>query len=270
MKEGRHTVLFVDDEESILNSLRRLLRKEPYDILTASSGKEGLAVLAGQEVQLVVSDQRMPEMSGIEFLTEVKKNHPDTIRIILSGYTQVNSVMEAVNTGHVYKYLLKPWDNQQLMLELRQALEYYELQQANKRLDRQVVEQNRKLKEMNENLENLVRQRTRKLEMQNRALELTYAILAELPVALMGVSLDGMISLTNRKVQSLDMNGRSLQMGTNLQDHFKTAILPDLEACYREKVPRQRSVSTAAGQDYVLDLIPLEDFEAVVVTVSPG
>ena len=104
------TVLFVDDEKSVLNSLKRLLRKEEYRILTASGGKDALKVMEKEFVSIVVSDHRMPEMSGIDFLARVKIDYPDVIRIILTGYTEVNAITESVNQGHIYKFFLKPWD----------------------------------------------------------------------------------------------------------------------------------------------------------------
>ena len=135
MNENRHTVLCVDDEKNILQSLKRLLRKEDYRLLTASSGEEGLKVLEENDVHMVISDQRMPEMSGTEFLAALKTKYPDVLRIILSGYTDVDSITESINKGHIYKFLLKPWNDHNLKLEIKQALEQYDLIQANKKLD---------------------------------------------------------------------------------------------------------------------------------------
>jgi len=87
------------------------LRREGYRILTASSGHEGLTLLQSNNIDLIISDQRMPEMSGIEFLCTVKDLYPDTMRIVLSGYTELNSVIDAVNQGAIYKFLTKPWDD---------------------------------------------------------------------------------------------------------------------------------------------------------------
>ena len=108
MDDYKHTVLCVDDEEGILHSLKRLLRKEDYRLLTSSSGAEALKILEKNDVHLVISDQRMPQMSGTEFFAAVKERYPDTIRVILSGYTDVDSITESINKGHVYKFFLKP------------------------------------------------------------------------------------------------------------------------------------------------------------------
>ena len=106
------TLLLVDDEENITSALVRLLRRDGYNILRANSGEAGLALLAQNEVGVIISDQRMPEMSGVEFLSKVRERYPDTVRIVLSGYTELNSVTDAINRGAVYKFLTKPWEDE--------------------------------------------------------------------------------------------------------------------------------------------------------------
>jgi diguanylate cyclase (GGDEF)-like protein len=115
------TLLLVDDEHNILNSLRRLLRGENYQILATTSPREAFDLLARHRVQVIVSDQRMPEMSGTEFLSRVKQIHPDTVRIVLSGYTDLESVTDAINRGAIYRYLVKPWDDDALRAQIRDA-----------------------------------------------------------------------------------------------------------------------------------------------------
>ncbi|MFH1495300.1 MAG: response regulator, partial [Pseudomonadota bacterium] len=101
------TILLVDDEANILSALTRLLRPQGYRILRAGSGREGLELLAQNEVGVIVSDQRMPEMTGVEFLHQVRELYPDTVRIVLSGYTELNSITDAINRGAIYKFLTK-------------------------------------------------------------------------------------------------------------------------------------------------------------------
>ena len=120
------TLLVVDDEPNILSAMRRLLRGQGYRVLTAGSAREGLDLLASEQIQVILSDQRMPEMSGTEFLARVKVLHPETVRIVLSGYTELESIMEAVNTGALYKFLTKPWDDDALREHLRDAFSYYD------------------------------------------------------------------------------------------------------------------------------------------------
>ncbi len=123
---NKRTLLLVDDEPNVLASLKRILRREGYQILTASSGEEGLQLLAGNPVGVIISDQRMPAMSGIEFLSRVRVIHPDIIRIVLSGYTEVNTITEAINKGEVYKFLTKPWDDDELCKTIREAFMRFE------------------------------------------------------------------------------------------------------------------------------------------------
>jgi CheY-like chemotaxis protein len=120
-EESGRTLLLVDDEPGILSALRRVLRQEGYRILTANGAAEGLELLALNDVQVVISDQRMPGMSGSEFLTRVKDMHPHCMRIILSGQADMAAVLDAINNGAVYKFLCKPWDDAQLRERLREA-----------------------------------------------------------------------------------------------------------------------------------------------------
>jgi len=117
----QRTLLLVDDESGIRAALTRMLRGDGYRILTASNGAEGLEVLAVNPVQVIISDQRMPGMSGTEFLNVVKELYPDTVRIILSGYTDIEVVTESVNRGAVFKFLTKPWDDDLLREQVRDA-----------------------------------------------------------------------------------------------------------------------------------------------------
>jgi len=120
-RESTQTLLLVDDEPNILSSLSRLLRREGYTILTASSPIEAFELLAKHPTQVVISDQRMPEMSGTEFLSRVRQLYPDTVRLVLTGYTDLDSVTGAINQGAIYKFLTKPWDDDQLREQIREA-----------------------------------------------------------------------------------------------------------------------------------------------------
>lgn len=123
-EEERPTLLLVDDETNVLSSLRRSLRHEGYRILTASSASEALEVLARQDVQVILSDQLMPVMQGTEFLSRVKVLYPSTVRMVLSGYTDLATVTEAINRGAVYRFLTKPWDEADLRAHLRDAFRH--------------------------------------------------------------------------------------------------------------------------------------------------
>lgn len=124
--DERRTLLLVDDEANILAALKRVLRPDGYEILTASSAREGLELLATHPVQVVVSDQRMPEMNGTEFLSRVRDLYPNTVRLVLSGYTDLGSVTQAINRGAIYKFLTKPWEENALREDLREAFLHHE------------------------------------------------------------------------------------------------------------------------------------------------
>lgn len=115
------SLLLLDDEENILRALTRVLRRDGYHILTARTPQEAFSILASHNVRVILSDQRMPEMTGTEFFSRVKEMYPETVRLILSGYTELKSVTEAINRGAIYKYLTKPWDDQELRSEIAQA-----------------------------------------------------------------------------------------------------------------------------------------------------
>jgi CheY-like chemotaxis protein len=127
---GNRSVLFVDDEESILRLLTRILRSEGYDIHTATSAEHGLQILAQTPIAVVVSDQRLAGMSGTEFLRRVRALYPETVRIVLSGYADIESVTSAINDGAIYKFLTKPWEEDALRSDLRHAFRMFDALKA--------------------------------------------------------------------------------------------------------------------------------------------
>lgn len=124
-KEEKNTVLLVDDETHVLSALKRLLRQENYEILTAANAEEGFSVLAKQPVQVIISDHRMPGMIGTEFLSRAKSLYPQTVSLLLSGYTELSAVADAINRGVIYRFLSKPWNDEDLMQEIRGALRHW-------------------------------------------------------------------------------------------------------------------------------------------------
>ena len=127
--EQMQTLLLLDDEENILRALARVLRRDGYKILTATCAQDAFELLAQNNVQVILSDQRMPEMNGTEFLSRVKDLYPNTIRIVLSGYTDLKSVTDAINEGAIYKFLTKPWDDDQLRQSIAQSFREFVIAQ---------------------------------------------------------------------------------------------------------------------------------------------
>ncbi|SHJ40144.1 Response regulator c-di-GMP phosphodiesterase, RpfG family, contains REC and HD-GYP domains [Desulfatibacillum alkenivorans DSM 16219] len=165
----RHTVMLVDDEPGISRAIQRILRREGLNILTAQSGPQALDMLKNREtmISLIISDQKMPEMTGAEFLSQARKIVPDAIRFLLTGYSEMDAIVQAVNQGRIHRYLTKPWQDDDLLLQVRQALEQFELTMENKRLLALTARQNAKLKELNHGLEAKVAERTKEIEQKN-------------------------------------------------------------------------------------------------------
>jgi adenylate cyclase len=155
-----HCVLFIDDETNILKALQRLLRNEPCRVITASRGAEALEILDRERPQVVVSDQRMPEISGVDLLQTVRQRHPDVVRILLTGYTEMNIAVEAINRGEIFRLVTKPWNDEELKATLRQAFDTHDLKSEIRRLNQVTREQNLKLQELNRDLEVTVQERT--------------------------------------------------------------------------------------------------------------
>jgi signal transduction histidine kinase len=159
----QHTILFVDDETNILNALRRAFRKEDYRMLSASSAMEAYEILEREPVSVVVSDQRMPSVSGAEFLGRIKEKYPDIIRILLTGFRDYETVEQAINQAECYRFIPKPWNDHDLRMTLRSAVEKHDLIAENRRLQQLTEAQNRELTELNAKLEQKVAERTRQL-----------------------------------------------------------------------------------------------------------
>jgi response regulator RpfG family c-di-GMP phosphodiesterase len=157
-------ILCVDDEPNILSSLRRLFRVQGYQVLTAESGMEGLKILETEAVDLVISDMRMPEMDGARFLEHVRQRWPATLRMLLTGYADIQSILDAINRGEIYRYITKPWDDNDILLIVRHALERKALEQERQRLEALTQAQNEELTLLNASLEAKVEKRTAELK----------------------------------------------------------------------------------------------------------
>ena len=157
----KHTILFVDDEENVLKALVRLFRNQDHSLLTATSPRDGLKKISENLVSLVVADHRMPEMTGVEFLQCVEEKSPDTVRIMLTGHADLEVAVEAINQGEIYRFIRKPWDEDEMKTTVTQALERYELLTENKRMARIIKRQNEILTRHKEELKGKVIQLTR-------------------------------------------------------------------------------------------------------------
>lgn len=153
---NNHTILIVDDEKYVVRSLQRSLIEAGYNVLTAATGVDGLKIMEKENVCVVISDYRMPMMDGIEFLQKVKYGWHDTIRIMLTAYSDISVAVHAINKGEVYRFISKPWKCEELNLIVSGAIDFYDLVQENKRLNELTQQQNEQLKYWSQNLEKKV------------------------------------------------------------------------------------------------------------------
>jgi two-component system, probable response regulator PhcQ len=140
-KMAKHKIMLVDDEVNVLNSLTRSLRKEGYELVTFDDPIKALAYLENETVDIVVSDHQMPSITGLEFLIRIKKKYPEIIRILLTGYADMEVAIRAVNEGKLYRFLTKPWDDEDLKQNLINALQLHDLISRNRLLLKQVRNQ---------------------------------------------------------------------------------------------------------------------------------
>lgn len=190
-------ILCVDDEQNVLNALKRLFIDNEYVISTALSGQDGLKILEREHAHVIISDYRMPGMNGVEFLKEVCSIHPDTVRIVLSGYADAATVVDAINEGQIYKFVPKPWNDNELKITVANAIERYFLYKKNKELADELQKKNEALTELNFELEKLLEERTANLEFRSRVLASHQNILDSIPVGILGIDMENLIVLHN-------------------------------------------------------------------------
>lgn len=159
-KKSLPPILYVDDETDNLTVFNSAFRRY-YEIHLASSGREGLEIMKKHKIQLIITDQRMPEMTGIQFLENVILDYPNCILMILTGFSDIEAIIQAINTGRVYRYITKPWNKEELKINIDKGLETYHLREQN----RSLIES---LKEANQTLEQKVIERTKRIESQSR------------------------------------------------------------------------------------------------------
>ncbi|MFZ1037496.1 MAG: HD domain-containing phosphohydrolase [Smithella sp.] len=172
----KHSILIVDDEESILNSFQRILADEDYEVHTVNNGSEGLIKLrtAQKPYSVIVSDQRMPEMSGVQFFAQAKDIFPDAVRILLTGYADSDAIIDAINKGGVHLYFTKPWREEEILLHIKQSLSKVEILAENKRLVELIKIKNQELIKLNKTLEKKANDRTNDLLAQTEKLKDSY------------------------------------------------------------------------------------------------
>lgn len=190
-------ILCVDDEPNVLNALKRFFLDEDYIILTASSAEEGLQTLEREDVQVVISDYRMPGMNGVEFLKKVCERRPHTVRLVLSGYADTASIVAAINEGQIYKFIPKPWNDDELKVTVLNAIERYALYKKNRELASELQAKNEELTRVNAELNRLLVERTDRLEISSKGLITHQKLIDALPVGVMGIDFNNVIAFCN-------------------------------------------------------------------------
>ena len=281
MSADRCTLLIVDDEAYILPTLQALLRDD-FEVLTAASADEAEQVLRTQAVQILLTDQRMPRRTGIQLLEWTRQNSPQTVRLLMTGYSELDEAVDAINRGQIYYYLLKPWRTKDLLVILRNAAEKYALERKREQLLGE-------LRELNRELERRVADRTRQLEEANR-------LLRERTVELERLALtDSLTGLNNRRAMDdlarleFKRHARypgSLSLGIVDVDHFKqvnstflltggdaalkglarilTATLRDVDSIGRLDGEEGLSVGRMGGEEFLV-LAREADYEGTVI-----
>lgn len=173
------SLLLVDDEPHVLSALQRALRREGHRLLTATSGEQALALLEAQAVDLVISDSLMPGMDGAELLSRIQQRRPDCLRMLLTGRADLAATVRAINEGHIYHFIAKPWSDDELRLTIRQALAHQQAEREQQRLEALTRAQNRELIELNATLEQRVEARTQELQQVADMLDAAYGELKQ-------------------------------------------------------------------------------------------
>jgi response regulator RpfG family c-di-GMP phosphodiesterase len=176
-------ILLVDDEDNITSSIKRVLRQKDYTVLVALSATDALEILKEEQIQVILSDQLMPGMTGTELFEEVQLLYPNIVRVLLTGYTAIEELKNAVNKGAVFRILFKPWDDDNLIQTIEEAFNYFEIKNKNRILTEQ-------LQELNSNLEAIVAQKTRELTLHVNRLKTSQKLFDLMPAYALGLSDD--------------------------------------------------------------------------------
>ncbi|MEZ6060788.1 MAG: response regulator [Planctomycetaceae bacterium] len=247
---NQKTVLCVDDEVNVLKALKRLLRREPFRLLTAESGPAALEILNSEEVHLIVSDFRMPGMTGTELLSEVAVRSPETVRVVLSGYADAASIVEAINKGHIFRFLAKPWNDDDLRANLKVCLEQHSMIVRHRELTEELAQRNAELRSLSERQQALIEERTRSLQMAQEIVQV-------LPQPLIGVSRDSIVALSNRQADEL----LESPVGYEIDEVFPPELARTIRRSLRDVADGTESETVRIGDT---------EFAATVITLRQG
>lgn len=258
----RHTILVVDDEPDVVQSVRDLLRLD-YKVFGATRASEGMEILRREEVHVVMSDQRMPETTGVEFLSSVKGEYPDAIRLLFTGYADIRAVVDAINLGNVYRYVTKPWDPDELQAIIREACERYDLIVQRDQLLHDLQVKNVELEQANEGLRQANQLKSAFIQVASHELRTPLAIL--LGLSKLATRAAGVDAALQDWIGRIDKAGLRLQrlvddiIAMLTAGRFKTPLNrhpTDLSALLSQAADDVRPFAELRKQSLVLDLPP--------------
>lgn len=245
-------ILFVDDEKEILSSIKRQLRKEEFSIQTALSGEEALELLKNEIFSVVISDERMPDISGLDLMKKIKKLYPETIRIILSGYADSQTIIDSINQGEIFRFISKPWSYKDLKKSINKALEKWKINQSNRHFMESIIEENRRLK--------------KRLSYRETKLDLNQDVLDQVPSPIIVVGKDDTIEAFNRKVQSSVK--MQIVQGQPITDIITEGEYRKLEINFSKNGGSDRAQIKINGllfNIFIRGLRPTDDFKGIVI-----
>lgn len=255
----RHTILVVDDEPDVVKSVQDLLRLD-YRVLGATRASEGIRMLEKEEIHVVMSDQRMPEMTGVQFLNHIRGEHPEAIRLLFTGYADIRAVIDAINQGNVYRYITKPWDPDELQTVIREAVERFDLIVDRKRLTHEVEERNVELEAKNTELRKANELKTAFIQVASHELRTPLTILLGLSALV--------VRAPNLPPQLQDLLKRVHVAGERMQ-HLVSQLLSMLQAGQFDKqMERKPTELTALVNQAVEDVKPFTELRKQQVAID--
>ncbi len=257
MVDSPVAILIADDEAHVLTALRRVLHGEQYRTFTADNVRSALEILQETDIALIISDYRMPGVDGVTFLQEAKCIRPDPVRIILSGFADISAVVDAVNKGEIFKFIAKPWNDEELKLTIRQSLDHWQLLKRNRELAGELMAKNAELLALNEHLEGEVVRRSRELFLKDKRYLLAQHILEHLPVAILGVDENNMIALANRKAESVWPQGAPGLIGKAYEAALETEPARMISLLRAESKERVVPMRIGSGR-FLLYYLPIQ------------
>lgn len=263
-------ILCVDDERNVLKALERIFLDDDFEILTGNSGDEGLQILdVNPDIQVVISDYRMPGMNGVEFLREVYARRPDTVRMVLSGYADTSAVVAAINEGQIYKFIPKPWNDDELRITVIKAIETFSIHHQKILLEEELRKKNEEMAIVNENLERLVNERFSDIIIPSRAQSNARAVLDMLPVGIIEILAEGTVFQINEEASKLLGCDKERSIGRGIDEALPESICkafeqfrdnPDFSGTVnidgRNIVIKGRKVISGETDDFILVIFP--------------